>query len=67
MLKEEGKHHNFFGIGCYDVLTYSTSPLEHGLIWEKMIFDQLVNPVLICNGSLEEVWVRGIHGGRRKA
>jgi hypothetical protein len=38
-LKERGKHHNFLGIGCWDVLSNSRLPLEHGLIWEKTIFD----------------------------
>jgi hypothetical protein len=33
------KHHNFFGIGCWDVLSCGRSPLEHDPIWEKAIFD----------------------------
>jgi hypothetical protein len=38
-LKEGRKHHNFHGIGCWDVLTYSRSPSEPSPIWEKTIFD----------------------------
>jgi hypothetical protein len=51
------KHHNFLGIGCWDVLTYSRSPLEHIRIWDKMVFNQLTNLILSCNRSLEKVWV----------
>jgi hypothetical protein len=54
-LKEGRKHHNFLGIGCWDVLTCSRSPLERGLIWDKMVFIQLTNLILSCNRSLEKV------------
>jgi hypothetical protein len=38
-LKERGKHHNLLHIGCGDVLPFSPSPLEHSVIWEKMILN----------------------------
>jgi hypothetical protein len=31
-LEEGGEHHDFLGIGCWDVLPYGKSPLEHGMI-----------------------------------
>jgi hypothetical protein len=36
---EGGEQHNFFGIGCRDILPCSQSPLEHGVIREKMILN----------------------------
>jgi hypothetical protein len=38
-VEELGKHHNLLGIGCWDVFYYSRTPLEHGLIRVKMIFN----------------------------
>jgi hypothetical protein len=38
-VEELGKRHNLLGIGCWDVFSCSRTPLEHGLIREKMIFN----------------------------
>jgi hypothetical protein len=38
-LEERRKHHNLLRIGCWDVLPFSRSPLEHGMIQEKVVLD----------------------------
>jgi hypothetical protein len=38
-LKERRKHYDFLHIGCWDILSFSRSPLEHSSIWEKVILD----------------------------
>jgi hypothetical protein len=37
--EERGKHPNFYRIGCWDVLPFSRSPLEHNVIREKVILN----------------------------
>jgi hypothetical protein len=38
-LEEGGEHHDFLGIGCWNVLPYGRPPLKHGTIREKVILD----------------------------
>jgi Fe2+ or Zn2+ uptake regulation protein len=50
MLEEEGEHHNLICIGCGEVFTDGTVPLQHDVIWEKVICNELVNLTFICGG-----------------
>jgi hypothetical protein len=61
-LKEGRKHHNFIGIGCGKIFTGGGTPLQHSVIWEKVIHNELANLAFICNGCLIQVQVRGSHG-----
>jgi hypothetical protein len=35
--------------------------MQHGVIWEKVICNELANLTFICNKWLEQMWVRGGH------
>jgi hypothetical protein len=52
-LKEGGKHQDLIGIGCWDVLSGSRTPLQHCAVWEKVIHNKFADFTLIHDGRLE--------------
>jgi hypothetical protein len=61
-LKEGGKHHNLICVGCWNVFPSDRTPLQHCMIGEEVVRNELVNLALIHDGWLEKVQVRGGHG-----
>jgi hypothetical protein len=45
-LKKGGKHHNFISIGCRNIFTNGGAPLQHSVIWEKVIRNKLGRSLL---------------------
>jgi hypothetical protein len=39
ILEEGRKHHNFFGVGCWDLFPFGMSPLEHHMIREEVVLN----------------------------
>jgi hypothetical protein len=65
-LEEGGKHHDFVGVGCWNVLTVGRAPLQHLTVREKVARDELTDLAFIGDCWLQQVWVWGAHGkGRR--
>jgi hypothetical protein len=61
-LEEGGKHHNLICIGCGEIFASDRVPLQHGVIQEKVICNELANLAFICSERLEEMRVWGGHG-----
>jgi hypothetical protein len=49
-LKERGKHHNFICVGCRKIFTDGRAPLQHGVVWEKVVWNKFVDLTFICDG-----------------
>jgi uncharacterized Fe-S cluster-containing MiaB family protein len=62
VLEEGRKHHNLSRIGCRNVFPGSRTSLQNCAGQEKMIHDKLADFILIHDGRLEKVRVRGGHG-----
>jgi hypothetical protein len=60
--EERREHHNLIRIVCGNVFPSGRMPLQHGTVQEKVIHNHLADFTFICDGSLEQVWVRGSHG-----
>jgi hypothetical protein len=54
-LEEGGEHHNFICVGCQNVHTGVSAPLQHRTVWEKMARNKLADLIFIGNGWLELV------------
>jgi hypothetical protein len=59
---EGRKHHNLGRIGCRNVFPDGRMPMQNCAVREKMIRGKLAVFILIHDGCLEKVWVRGGHG-----
>jgi hypothetical protein len=57
MLEEGGEHNNLICIGCGEVFTDGRTPLQHNVVWDKVICNELANLVFIYNGHLEHMRV----------
>jgi hypothetical protein len=58
-LKEGGQHHNFIGVGCWDVFSFCHPPLEHNAVGKKMAFNEFEKLTVIHGRRFEHLRVRG--------
>jgi hypothetical protein len=49
-------------MGCRKIFTSSGATLQHSAVQEKVICDKFADFTFICDGRLEQVRMRGIHG-----
>jgi hypothetical protein len=57
VLKEGGEHHNLICTRSGEEYTGGRTPLQHSVIWEKVICNDLANLTFICNGCLKQMRV----------
>jgi hypothetical protein len=65
-LEERRQYYNLIGIGRGDVYPFSWTPLEHFVVREKVILDQLEDFTLICGAFLEHFGMGGGREARRR-
>jgi hypothetical protein len=49
-LKERGKHHNLIRIGCWIVFPGGRTSLQHSMVREEVVRDNLANLAFIHDG-----------------
>jgi hypothetical protein len=59
---EGGKHHNLVCVRCRNIFLDGWTPLQHSVIREKVIHNELVNFTLIHDRWLKQVQMQGSHG-----
>jgi hypothetical protein len=58
-LEEGGEHHDFIGVGCWNVLTSGRAPLQHLTVKEKEARNELADLAFVGDGWMKQVWVWG--------
>jgi hypothetical protein len=48
-LEEGGEHHDFIGVGCWNLLTGGRAPLQHLTVREKVARDKLTDLAFISD------------------
>jgi hypothetical protein len=60
-LEEGGKHHNLICIRCGNIFTGGRMPLQHGVVQEKVVCDEVANLTFIRSGCLKQVRMQDDH------
>jgi hypothetical protein len=60
-LEEGREQHNLSRIGCRNVFPGGRTPLQDSVVWERVIFNELVDFTFIRDRRLEKMRVQGGH------
>jgi hypothetical protein len=54
-LEEGGEHHDFIGVGCWNVLTGGRAPLQHVTVRENVACNELTDLAFVDDRWLKQV------------